>query len=95
MKRIARCLGTAALVLPLSGIQAGAQQALPGEAVYKLKTEAFDNSQIKPLSLYMTDLMGSRLAASQQKLRSEQLMVAKLKELGFSNVHVEKAVDFA
>lgn len=95
MKRIARCLGAAALVLPLAGIQAGAQQALPGEAVYKLKTEAFDNSQIKPLSLYMTDLMGSRLAASQQKLRSEQLMVTKLKELGFSNVHVEKAVDFA
>ena len=43
----------------------------------------------------MTDELGSRLAASQMKLRAEGLVVGKLAELGFSNPRVEKAYDFA
>ncbi len=74
--------------------QMNAQTALSDELAFRLKAEAFANSQIDDLSEYMTDGLGPRLAASQGKLRSEQLVVKKLAELGLSNPRAEKATDF-
>ena len=74
---------------------AGAQVAQSDELAFRIKGEAFSNSQIRDLSEFMTDELGSRLAASQMKLRAEGLVVGKLAELGFSNPRVEKAYDFA
>lgn len=74
--------------------QMQAQTAISDELAYKIKNEAFANSDIDKLSQYMTDLLGSRLAASQQKLRAEQLVVKKLGEYGLTNPHAEFAVKF-
>ncbi len=72
-----------------------AQVAESNELAYKIKNEAFQNSQVTEISQYMTDYLGSRLASSQMKRRAENLVVDKLKELGFSNVRIEKACDFS
>ena len=71
-----------------------AQQSLSDDITFKLKREAFQNSQIVALSTYMTDYAGPRLAASKNDERSEELAKEKLAELGFSNPRIEKAADF-
>ena len=79
----------------LCGVLAlNAQSSLPESTAYKVKSEAFNNSKIEEIAEYMTDLLGSRLAASQQKLRAENLVIEKLNEFGLENVHAEFAVDF-
>ena len=71
-----------------------AQQSLPNDVVYKIKQEAFQNSQMRDLASYMTDYAGSRLTASKLGVRGEKLTAEKLTELGFSNVRIEYAADF-
>ena len=71
-----------------------AQTSLSGEVAYKVKNEAFNNSKIEEISQFMTDYLGPRLAASKMKVRSEELTVQKLEELGFTNPRIEYAADF-
>lgn len=71
------------------------QNSLPEDVAYKVKAEGFGRSQIETLSEFMTDELGSRLAASQMKLRAEKMVVEKLTELGLSNARTEFAADFA
>jgi len=71
-------------------------QVCPSEELaYKVKQEAFNNSQIYDLSRFMTDLLGSRLAASQMKIRAEGLVISKLEEFGLSDPRAEYACEFA
>lgn len=85
----------AAIALISACAQMNAQTALSDELAFRLKEEAFANSKMQELAEFMTDELGSRLAASQQKLRSEKLVTEKLTELGLSNVRVEFAYEFA
>jgi len=71
-----------------------AQQPLADDIVFKLKREAFQNSQIEALSFYLTDFAGPRLTASKLGERGEKLTKEKLIEMGFSNVRIEYAADF-
>jgi len=71
-----------------------AQQSLPDDIVFKIKREAFQNSKIEALALYLTDYAGPRLAASKLCERGEQITKEKLIELGFANARIEKAADF-
>lgn len=71
-----------------------AQTRLSDETAYRIKAEGFSNSQVEPIAQFMTDDLGPRLAASQMKLRSEEMVLAKLKEMGFQNVRAEFAYDF-
>ena len=82
-------------VLAMACLNSYAQNALSDELAFRLKDEAFANSKMEELAQFMTDELGSRLAASQQKLRSEKLVVEKLADLGLSNPRAEKAMDFA
>lgn len=91
MKNIALLLVVA---LSFSTATSFAQNRLSDETAYKVKSEGFSNSQIEPIAQFMTDDLGPRLAASQLKIRSEQMVVAKLKEMGFENARVEYAYDF-
>ena len=61
---------------------------------YQVKNEAISNSKIEELSQFMTDDLGPRLAASQMKIRSEEMVVNKLKDMGFSNPRAEYATEF-
>lgn len=71
-----------------------AQQSPSGELAYKIKQEAFQNSQVNELSLWMTDFLGPRLASSKLWERSETLTKEKLAEMGFANPRIEYAMDF-
>ena len=77
-----------------AGNFAHAQVSESPELAARIKDEGLNNSQIEEISQYMTDLLGSRLTASQQKRRAEKLVVAKLNELGFTNPRSEFAYEF-
>lgn len=91
MKRVVILLFALSL---LANIAAYSQVCLPEELAYKVKNEGFSKSQVESLAQFMTDDMGPRLAASQLKVRAEQMAVEKLLQMGFSNVKVEFAYDF-
>lgn len=90
MKKIT--LAIAAIAVSVSAMFA--QTRLSDETAYKVKAEGFSNSQIEQIAQFMTDELGPRLAASQMKVRSEQMVVEKLKEMGFKNARIEFAYDF-
>ena len=76
------------------GNTAVAQVSESPELATKIKNEGLNNSKIEEISQYLTDLMGSRLTASQQKRRAEGLLVKKLNEFGLSNPRAEFAYEF-
>ena len=92
MKRISVFISLLAMIV--SGSMASAQVAESPEWATKIKAEGLGRSQIEELSQYMTDYLGSRLTASQQKRRADVLMIEKLKELGLSNPRSEFATEF-
>ena len=92
MKKLLVILPLVALVL--GGTRAQAQVAESAEWASKIKAEGLGMSQIEELSQYMTDYVGSRLTASQQKRRADGLMLEKLEELGLSNPRSEFATEF-
>ena len=87
MKKIT--LAIAAIAVSVSAMFA--QTRLSDETAYKVKAEGFSNSQIEQIAQFMTDELGPRLAASQMKVRSEQMVVEKLKEMGFKNARIDGA----
>lgn len=71
-----------------------AQTSQSDEMAFKVKNEAFNNSKIGDIATFMTDRLGSRLAASKMKLRADSLVQIKLGELGLENVRKEFAYEF-
>ena len=86
------------IVALLAAVSAGNvvnAQVSPSPALAaQVKDEGLNNSKIEEISQYMTDLLGSRLTASQQKRRAERLVISKLNELGLSNPRAEFAYEF-
>ena len=87
------------LLIPLfalvfGGNRALAQVAESPEWASKIKAEGLGRSQVEELSQFMTDYVGSRLTASQQKRRADALMIEKLTELGLSNPRSAFATEF-
>jgi hypothetical protein len=82
------------LAMVLCGSVASAQVAESPDWATRIKAEGLGRSQIEELSQYMTDFLGSRLTASQQKRRADALMVEKLKELGLSDPRTAFATEF-
>lgn len=84
-----------AFLMAAAGIQSLSAQVCPsGDLAFMVKHEAFDNSQIRQISEFMTDMLGSRLAASQMNVRAENLVVNRLSEYGLTNPRIEFAVEF-
>ncbi|WP_300634062.1 hypothetical protein, partial [uncultured Duncaniella sp.] len=81
-----------AAILLAAGVQAQIRQS--EEMAYRVKDQAFNHSQVEGISHFITDKLGSRLAASKQKMRAEQLVTDTLKSFGFDNVHTEFASEF-
>ena len=85
----------AAIIVAVFSFQgAFAQVSESPELASRIKDEGLGNSQIEEISQYMTDLLGSRLTASQQKRRAERLVIDKLREFGLSNPRAEFAYEF-
>ncbi|MDR1783494.1 MAG: M20/M25/M40 family metallo-hydrolase [Dysgonamonadaceae bacterium] len=71
------------------------QKQLSEEIAYKIKSEAFSNSQIEETAQWFTDFLGPRLAASKNGLRAEELVKGKFADMGLSNPRREFAVNFS
>ena len=80
--------------LCLCGSTARAQVAESAEWASKIKAEGLNNSKVEEIAQYMTDFLGSRLTASQQKRRADSLVIVKLRELGLSNPRSAFAMPF-
>jgi carboxypeptidase Q len=59
------------------------------DVVHKIKTEAFDNSQVMDTLSYLTDAYGPRLTASAEFNEAAQWTVNRLKSYGLSDVKEE------
>ncbi len=69
-------------------------QTVDLEMVYKIKQYEKSQSQVEELSFWMTDFLGPRLTASNQKLRANDWAKAKFEELGLENVVIEEVREF-
>jgi carboxypeptidase Q len=81
------------LVTLLAVVSLGAQDR--GERpdlglVGRIKTEAFDNSQVMDTLGYLTDVYGPRLTASPEFLEAANWAVKRLQSYGLQNVRLEK-----
>ena len=90
MKKLFFVLAFAALF----SVSLSAQKCLPEELAFKVKREAFSNSQMDDYAQWMTDYLGSRLAGSKQGARAEKLMKEKMDQIGLSNARIVYAADF-
>ena len=86
MRRFASLTLCCALLLP--PVWAAEDQQL--EIVHRIKTEAFDNSQVMDTLSYLTDMYGPRLTGSPEFEQAANWAISRLKECGMANVHAEK-----
>ena len=92
MKRI--LIIVSLLILTLGGNNAQAQVSESPEWATRIKAEGLGHSKIEELSRFLTDFVGSRLTASQQKRRADALVVDRLREMGLSNPRSAFAAEF-
>ncbi len=59
-------------------------------AIYKIKDEGFNRSQVMDILSYLTDVHGPRLTGSPNIRKAQDWAQAKFKEWGLANVHTEK-----
>jgi carboxypeptidase Q len=78
------------LLLPLPAFLFAQQEKVDLNAIYRIKTEAFQNSKVMDHMFYLTDVYGPRLTGSPGYLRAAEWCVSKLKEWGIDNAHLEK-----
>ncbi len=86
-KRIAACSLAflfAAVILAL------AEDKADLSAIFKIKDEGLNHSQVMEVLSYLSDVYAPRLAGSPEKRQGEEWVMKKLKEWGFENVHTEK-----
>ncbi len=85
------------LVVCLLGVSAGAQVAPPStaasaidyDALYRIKEEGFERSQVMETASWLTDVYGARLTGSPNIKAAGDWTVKKLTEWGAQNVHLE------
>jgi carboxypeptidase Q len=80
---------TLSVLLLCSFALAAQDEAKTLEVVHKIKTEAFDNSQVMDTLSYLTDVYGPRLTASAEFNEAAQWTVNRLKSYGLSDVKEE------
>ncbi len=58
--------------------------------VHRIKSEAFENSQVMDHMFYLTDVNGPRLTGSPGYEKAANWVVKKMKDMGTENAHLEK-----
>ena len=74
------------VALPVAA-QAPSQSDL--DAIYRIKTEGFNHSQVMDTMFYLTDVHGPRLTGSPYAKEAADWTVAKMNEWQLANVHLE------
>lgn len=76
-----------AAVLPL---RAQAPSAADLNAIYQIKDEGFNHSQVMEIMSYLTDVYGPRLTNSPDIKQAAEWTTSKMKEWQLANVHLEQ-----
>ncbi len=88
-------LAAAALVsITLAAPLAQTSEQVDYDAIYRIKQEGFERSQIMEVTSYLTDVYGPRLTGSPGIKRAADWTIAKLTEWGISNPHLEPWAGF-
>ena len=90
MKRagIVSVLFVIVLVIPLIGQMS--QEKVDLDAIYRIKDEGLNRSQVMETVSYLTDVYGGRLTGSPQIKAAAEWTQKKLNEWELLNVHLEK-----
>jgi hypothetical protein len=64
------------------------------EMIYKIKQYEKSRSQIEDIAFWMTDYLGPRLTASQNKARADEFVKNKFEEFGLSNAVIDPVRPF-
>ena len=76
-------------VVPAAVQVAAAAEEVDYDAIYKIKEEGFERSQVMETASYLTDVYGPRLTGSPNIKRAADWTVARLAEWGISNARIE------
>ena len=88
-------ISSAILVFLLIPLFVGAQtESVDLEMFYKIKQYEKSKSQIDELSFWMTDYLGPRLTASENKARADQFVKEKLESFKLANVVIDEVSPF-
>jgi hypothetical protein len=87
--RLKPAIAAALLVVCLSAVLSS-QDGVDLGLVDRIKTEAFDRSQVMDHMRYLTDVHGPRLTASTEFENAAKWTTSRLTEFGLSNVHIER-----
>src|ERR1051326_8924848 len=82
-----------AILVPLLVIRIIAkiqQEKVDLDAIYRIKNEGLNHSQIMETASYLTDVYGGRLTGSPQIKAAAEWTVKKLNEWELANVHLEQ-----
>ena len=79
---------TIALLL-LTGVAAIAEEKVDLNAIYRIKTEAFDHSKVMDHAFYLTDVYGPRLTGSPGLKAAGEWAVKRFNEWGLVNANLE------
>ncbi len=86
-RRIAACSLSIVIVIFALAV---AQDRADLSAIYAIKDEGLNRSQVMDILSYLTDVYAPRLAGSPEKRQGEEWVMKKLAEWGLENVHLEK-----
>ena len=85
-----RRLIAAGLIVLLIAFLALAQDRADLAAIYKIKGEGLNRSQVMEIASFLSDVYSPRLAGSPSLRKAGDWVQKKLKDWGFENVHAEK-----
>jgi carboxypeptidase Q len=78
----------------LSGVPSAAEwpstERVDLDAVYRIKDEAFERSQVMEIESYLTDVYGPRLTGSPNIKEAADWAQTRLRQWGLANVHLER-----
>lgn len=96
-KRHLRLLPALCVALLFAGgpaLTAQQQEAVDLDAIFKIKQEGLERSEVMELAWWMTEMHGPRLTNSPQMRRAVEWAASKAREIGLSNVAIEPWGEF-
>jgi carboxypeptidase Q len=84
-----RRIAVASTLLLIVAIFALAEDRADLTAIYKIKDEGLNRSQVMDFESYLTDVYSPRLAGSPAMRKAAEWVQGKLKEIGLVNIHTE------
>jgi hypothetical protein len=88
--RQAAALVTALCLIPISFAQAPGGDTVDLDALARIKTEAFQHSQVMENLFWMTEVYGPRVTNSANHKLAAEWAMKQMKDWGLQNVHLEK-----